>query len=59
LCPPLPEFEPKHLKANGSLFDDFCIISDKRCLHVFNAPSPAASLEIGRYVARLLQPAVA
>jgi L-2-hydroxyglutarate oxidase len=47
------------LKADGSLVDDFCIISDKRCLHVCNAPSPAAtaSLEIGKHVAGLIEPA--
>jgi L-2-hydroxyglutarate oxidase len=44
------------LNADGSLVDDFHIITDKRCLHVCNAPSPAAtaSLEIGKHVAGLL-----
>jgi L-2-hydroxyglutarate oxidase len=47
------------LNADGSLVDDFHIISDKRCLHVCNAPSPAAtaSLEIGTHVAGLLETA--
>ncbi len=44
------------VKADGSLVDDFHIITDKRCVHVCNAPSPAAtaSLEIGRYIAGLV-----
>lgn len=49
------------LHADGSLVDDFHIISSKRCLHVCNAPSPAAtaSLEIGKHVAGLLEVAAA
>jgi (S)-2-hydroxyglutarate dehydrogenase len=44
------------VKADGSLVDDFHIITDKRCLHVCNAPSPAAtaSLEIGKHIAGLV-----
>ena len=44
------------VKADGSLVDDFHIIADKRCLHVCNAPSPAAtaSLEIGKHIAGLV-----
>jgi L-2-hydroxyglutarate oxidase len=44
------------VKADGSLVDDFHIIADKRCVHVCNAPSPAAtaSLEIGKYIAGLI-----
>jgi L-2-hydroxyglutarate oxidase len=44
------------LKADGSLVDDFHIISHERCLHVCNAPSPAAtaSLEIGKHIAGLV-----
>jgi (S)-2-hydroxyglutarate dehydrogenase len=44
------------LKADGSLVDDFHIISNERCLHVCNAPSPAAtaSLEIGKHIAGLV-----
>jgi L-2-hydroxyglutarate oxidase len=49
------------LNADGSLVDDFHIVSDKRCLHVCNAPSPAAtaSLEIGKHIAGLMTPAMA
>jgi L-2-hydroxyglutarate oxidase len=45
------------LKLDGSLVDDFHIIDDGLCLHVCNAPSPAAtaSLEIGKHIATLLQ----
>ena len=41
------------LRPDGGLVDDFHIIENKRCVHVCNAPSPAAtaSLEIGCYVA--------
>ena len=41
------------LKADGSLVDDFHVVTGERSIHVCNAPSPAAtaSLEIGRYVA--------
>jgi L-2-hydroxyglutarate oxidase len=44
------------LQADGSLVDDFHIIAHERCLHVCNAPSPAAtaSLEIGKHIAGLL-----
>jgi L-2-hydroxyglutarate oxidase len=44
------------LKADGSLVDDFHIICNERCLHVCNAPSPAAtaSLEIGKHIAGLV-----
>ena len=47
------------LKSDGTLLDDFHIVSDDRCLHVYNAPSPAAtaSLEIGRHIASMLVPA--
>jgi L-2-hydroxyglutarate oxidase len=49
------------LSADGSLVDDFHIVSDRRCLHVCNAPSPAAtaSLEIGKHIAGLLTPHMA
>jgi L-2-hydroxyglutarate oxidase len=48
------------LRADGSLVEDFHIIRNGRCLHVCNAPSPAAtaSLEIGRHIAGLLQDGV-
>lgn len=41
------------LSVNGNLVDDFQIIHGKSCMHVCNAPSPAAtaSLEIGKYIA--------
>lgn len=41
------------LKSDGSLVDDFHVVPGQRCLHVCNAPSPAAtaSIEIGRYIA--------
>ncbi|MBN1305958.1 MAG: L-2-hydroxyglutarate oxidase [Anaerolineales bacterium] len=40
------------LYRDGQMADDFVIIRDQRCLHVCNAPSPAAtaSIEIGRYI---------
>lgn len=44
------------LKSDGTLVEDFHIVGDRRCLHVCNAPSPAAtaSLEIGDHIASLL-----
>ncbi|MDR7422185.1 MAG: L-2-hydroxyglutarate oxidase, partial [Armatimonadota bacterium] len=38
---------------DGTLVDDFHIVSSERAIHVLNAPSPAAtaSLAIGRYLA--------
>ena len=41
------------LNRDGSLADEFVIISSERSLHVLNAPSPAAtaSLAIGRHLA--------
>ena len=43
------------LRPDGSLVEDFLIVSRGRTVHVLNAPSPAAtsSLEIGRRVAAL------
>jgi L-2-hydroxyglutarate oxidase len=40
---------------NGGLIDDFYIREDEGCVHVLNAPSPAATsaLSIGRHVAGL------
>jgi L-2-hydroxyglutarate oxidase LhgO len=37
---------------DGTLVDDFLWVTDRRCLHVCNAPSPAAtaSLEIARCI---------
>jgi len=44
------------LRRDGSLVDDFMIVSGPRTTHVCNAPSPAAtaSLEIGRFIAEQL-----
>ena len=41
------------LGLNGNLADDFLIENSKNCLHVLNAPSPAAtaSLEIAKHLA--------
>jgi len=41
------------MRRNGDLVDDFYIVPDRRCLHVCNSPSPAAtaSIRIGKYVA--------
>jgi L-2-hydroxyglutarate oxidase len=47
------------LLNDGSLVDDFLLVREKNCLHVCNAPSPAAtaSLEIGKaIVAEISQP---
>lgn len=43
---------------DGALVDDFLIVKDAHCLHVLNAPSPAAtaSLQIGRHISSLLLP---
>lgn len=47
------------LKRDGTLVDDFKIVRHGRCLHVCNAPSPAATaaLEIGKHIAAELRPA--
>ena len=47
------------LRRTGELEDDFHIIQAPGAIHVCNAPSPAAtaSLEIGRHIASLLDPA--
>ena len=41
------------LQADGSMVDDFLLGGSERVLHVYNAPSPAAtsSLAIGRVLA--------
>ncbi|HSI78769.1 MAG TPA: L-2-hydroxyglutarate oxidase [Lunatimonas sp.] len=41
---------------DGGLLDDFAITENKRCIHVLNAPSPAAtsSLSIGEVVTELV-----
>ena len=45
--------------ADGSLVDDFSIVSGPDAIHVLNAPSPAAtaSLAIGRHIAALAREA--
>jgi len=44
-------------QADGTLVDDFLILESERCIHVCNAPSPAAtsSLAIGRTLADRLE----
>ncbi len=44
------------VRDDGTLLDDFAIEQTARCVHVLNAPSPAAtaSLAIGRHVAAML-----
>lgn len=44
------------LRPDGALVDDFAILDEGRCVHVLNAPSPAAtaSLPIGRAVIDVL-----
>ncbi|PKW26244.1 L-2-hydroxyglutarate oxidase [Phycicoccus duodecadis] len=44
------------VRRDGALVDDFLVERSGRCVHVLNAPSPAAtaSLEIARHVAGLL-----
>lgn len=41
------------LEKSGALVDDFRIVGDRECIHVLNAPSPAAtaSLSIGQSIA--------
>ena len=43
------------VRADGTLLDDFSIVSTPDAIHVLNAPSPAAtaSLAIGRHIAAL------
>jgi L-2-hydroxyglutarate oxidase LhgO len=40
------------VSEQGNLFDDFVIRKTPRCIHVINAPSPAAtsSLAIGKWI---------
>lgn len=44
------------IARDGTLVDDFSIVREGACLHVLNAPSPAAtaSLAIGAWIARAL-----
>jgi (S)-2-hydroxyglutarate dehydrogenase len=43
------------VRADGTLLDDFSIVSSQDAIHVLNAPSPGAtaSLAIGRHIAGL------
>lgn len=45
------------LRADGSLVDDFALVTGPRQLHVLNAPSPAAtaSLEIAKHIATFIE----
>ena len=45
------------VSPDGSLVDDFRIVSDRNAVHVLNAPSPGAtaSLAIGRHIAGLVR----
>ena len=56
LVPSTAGVRAQALRRDGSLIDDFMIVSDRRTTHVCNAPSPAAtaSLEIGRFIANQL-----
>ena len=63
----VPELKPEDVKAggsgvraqavrpDGSLLDDFSIVTSADAIHVLNAPSPGAtaSLAIGRHIAGL------
>ncbi len=66
LCPEIREHHlkpaPSGIRAqavrrDGALEDDFLIERHGRCLHVLNAPSPAAtaSLAIGQHIAEMIQ----
>ena len=41
----------------GGLLDDFKLVTEKRAIHVINAPSPAAtsSLSIGKTIADMVE----
>jgi L-2-hydroxyglutarate oxidase len=58
LAAPSAGIRAQALTADGKLVEDFRIVDDGRCLHVCNAPSPAAtaSLEIGNYISSRLLP---
>lgn len=53
LVPSAAGVRAQALRRDGSLVDDFMILSGERTIHVCNAPSPAAtaSLEIARVIA--------
>jgi L-2-hydroxyglutarate oxidase len=52
LVPSTAGVRAQALRSDGSLVDDFMIVTGERSTHVCNAPSPAAtaSLEIGRMI---------
>ena len=56
LIPAAAGVRAQALKSDGSLVDDFHVVPAERCLHVCNAPSPAAtaSIEIGKYIVDLV-----
>jgi L-2-hydroxyglutarate oxidase len=53
LRPARPGIRAQAISADGRLVDDFAFATSPRCVHVLNAPSPAAtaSLAIGDHVA--------
>jgi L-2-hydroxyglutarate oxidase len=65
----IPEIKEEHLVAapagvraqacdrTGGLLDDFKLVTEKRAIHVINAPSPAAtsSLSIGKTIAEMVE----
>ncbi len=65
----IPEVKEEHLVAapagvraqacdrTGGLLDDFKLVTEKRAIHVINAPSPAAtsSLSIGKTIAEMVE----
>ena len=58
LAAPSAGIRAQALSVDGKLVEDFRIIDDGQCLHVCNAPSPAAtaSLEIGNYISSRVLP---
>lgn len=56
LVPGEPGVRAQAVARDGSLVDDFLIVTGDRQIHVLNAPSPAAtsSLEIARHIVALL-----
>ena len=54
LIPAASGVRAQALLPNGNLVDDFLIVNGRRSIHVYNAPSPAAtaSLEIGAAIAQ-------
>jgi (S)-2-hydroxyglutarate dehydrogenase len=50
LAPGGADVRAQAISSEGELVQDFRLVSGSRALHVVNAPSPAASLAIGREV---------